>query len=241
MRKPASMSFPLERARRLAGALFFCLLAAAAPARSQAQVTGEKRTGTAVVIDGDTLDIAGEHLRLEGIDAPEIAQSCTGGDGKPWPCGREAARALRRLTTGHAVVCDDKGRDTYGRLLAVCTVEGEELNAAMVQIGYAWAFIKFSTAYVAQENQARAQHLGIWQGPAETAWDFRDRTWREAQKAVANGCVIKGNISNGGRIYHLPWSPWYARITIDSSRGEAWFCSESEARAAGWRPSRAHD
>jgi len=49
-------------------------------------------------------------------------------------------------------------------------------------------------------------------------------------------CVIKGNISENGRIYHVPGSPSYDRTKIDESKGERWFCSEAEARAAGWRP-----
>ena len=54
---------------------------------------------------------------------------------------------------------------------------------------------------------------------------------------AATNCPIKGNISyNGGqRIYHVPGQHYYAETVIDSSRGERWFCSEGEARAAGWR------
>lgn len=54
----------------------------------------------------------------------------------------------------------------------------------------------------------------------------------------ASRCTIKGNVSRSGRIYHLPDSAGYARTLIDESRGERWFCSEDEARAAGWRAPR---
>ena len=50
--------------------------------------------------------------------------------------------------------------------------------------------------------------------------------------------MIKGNITDNGRIYHMPWSPWYGKVRIDPARGERWFCNENEAMAAGWRPVR---
>jgi endonuclease YncB( thermonuclease family) len=59
-----------------------------------------------------------------------------------------------------------------------------------------------------------------------------------APSAPAGDCRIKGNISQSGRIYHVPGSSYYDHTTIDESKGERWFCSEAEARAAGWRPPR---
>jgi hypothetical protein len=89
---------------------------------------------------------------------------------------------------------------------------------------------------VQQEAEARALKVGIWQGEAEPAWVFRARRWAGAEEAAPKGCAIKGNVSANGRIYHLPWSPWYGKVRIDEKKGERWFCSESEAMAAGWRP-----
>jgi hypothetical protein len=56
------------------------------------------------------------------------------------------------------------------------------------------------------------------------------------QAAVSGDCPIKGNITSSGHIYHMPWSPWYEKVRIDTAKGERWFCSEREALAAGWRP-----
>ena len=86
------------------------------------------------------------------------------------------------------------------------------------------------------EKQAKARKIGVWQGPAEAPWDFRHGEWRVAETAAPKNCSIKGNISSHGHIYHLPWSPWYDRVSIDEARGERWFCSEADALAAGWRP-----
>ncbi len=199
-------------------------------------------TGSARVIDGDTLEIRGSRIRLHGIDAPERAQRCRSG-GRFWSCGREATRALVRRIGSHPVACEARDRDRYGRVIAVCRVGGKDVNAWMVAEGWALAYRKYSRRYVAQERAARAAKRGVWRGEVVAPWDWR-RGKRLAgtettMKQGSGGCKIKGNISKGGaRIYHLPGGQFYDRTRIDTSRGERWFCSEDEARAAGWRRSR---
>lgn len=192
--------------------------------------------GPARVIDGDTLDVGGERVRLEGIDAPELTQTCPRRLIGTWACGKAAARELRRKVEGREVSCQARGTDKYGRTLGVCFVAGNDVNAEMVRLGFAWAFRKYSSSYVREEAQARAQHAGIWQADAQPAWEYRRQRWEGAEQKAPEGCAIKGNISANGRIYHMPWSPWYGRVGIEESRGERWFCSEAEAVAAGWRP-----
>ncbi len=59
-----------------------------------------------------------------------------------------------------------------------------------------------------------------------------------ADKEVG-ACNIKGNISaTGERIYHLPSQDYYVETAISFAKGERWFCSENEARQAGWRRSK---
>ena len=65
---------------------------------------------------------------------------------------------------------------------------------------------------------------------------FRHKRWEVAAQKAPQGCPIKGNISENGRIYHVPWSRDYAKTRIDTAKGERWFCSEKEALEAGWRP-----
>ena len=110
-----------------------------------------------------------------------------------------------------------------------------EIGAVLVEEGLAWAFTRYSVDYVEAEAVARQAHIGIWQGDYEAPWDYRARKWAEAAQAAPEGCPIKGNISSGGKIYHPPWSPWYGKTRINTSKGERWFCSEDEAIAAGWR------
>lgn len=213
----------------LVGGLILSLMlwpAAAAPG----ELTGPVR-----VIDGDTLEIAGERVRLEGIDAPETSQTCGRKWVGAWDCGHAAARALAAMIEGKDVTCAPRGRDKYSRILCVCFAGGLDLNAEMVRQGMAWAFLKYSRSYEADEVEARALRIGIWEGDAEPAWVFRQQRWTSAEPAAPNGCAIKGNVSRNGHVYHLPWSPWYGRVKVDTARGERWFCSEDEAIAAGWR------
>jgi len=187
------------------------------------------------IIDGDTIAVGGVHFRLFGIDAPEAGQPCATSTGGTWRCGDAATEMLSSLVGAELPACDERGMDAYDRVLSVCTVNGVELNATMVSSGLAWAFRRYSDDYGQQEDQARTAGLGIWQATTETPWDYRDRRWSVAVQVAPDGCPIKGNISDGGHIYHTPWSPWYSKTKISLEKGERWFCSERDALDAGWR------
>lgn len=212
-----------------------CATLSAVPVTAASELQGTI-SGPAVVVDGDTLDIAGVRVRLEGIDAPEMSQICLDARGKSWSCGRAARDALAQATAGQAVMCDRTGMDKYGRSLAICFANGEDLNAALVVAGLARAFVKYSNRYEALEAEARTRHAGLWQADNMAPWDYRHQRWQMAEATAPAGCAIKGNISSRGRIYHAPWSAWYAKVKVDPAHGERWFCSESEALAAGFRP-----
>jgi endonuclease YncB( thermonuclease family) len=196
--------------------------------------------GPARVVDGDTVVVGGVRVRLEGIDAPEASQTCARPPGETWPCGTESTHALAVLIAGRELECDPRGTDKYGRVLAVCFLDRQDINAWMVRQGHAWAFTRYSTSYVNEEAEARARRLGIWQGGATPAWEYRAQRWARAEPLAPQGCAIKGNVTANGKIYHMPWSPWYAQIKMDTGRGRRWFCTEAEALAAGWRPVNVH-
>jgi endonuclease YncB( thermonuclease family) len=130
--------------------------------------------GTAAVIDGDTIELSGERIRLHGIDAPESDQSCQIG-AAAWPCGGQATLALRREMDGHTVTCRGGKRDRYGRLIAVCFVGDVNINAKLVRDGWALAYRQYSLEYVAQEMEARAAGRGLWRGQFTEPWEWRHR------------------------------------------------------------------
>lgn len=193
-------------------------------------------TGQASVIDGDTIEIQGRRIRLFGIDAPEAGQDCEA-NGKRYRCGQKAALALADKIGQRPVSCQQKDTDKYGRAVAVCRIGTTDLNGWMVVEGWALAYRHYSSDYVDEEDAARAAHKGVWAGAFVAPWDWR----HEHQSAASDkpsDCQIKGNInSKGEHIYHVPGGEYYDRTMIDTSKGERWFCSEAEARAAGWRRS----
>ena len=191
------------------------------------------------VIDGDTIDLGATRYRLDGIDAPEHGQKCAAKQGE-WDCGNEATSAMFDLVDGKDIRCKALGDDGRNRVIAKCTADGRDIGGELVRTGFAWAFTKYSTAYVAQEAEARAAGLGIWQAPTIPAWQYRAEKWKSAEQVAPRGCPIKGNITSNGYIYHAPWSPWYDRTRVHEAKGERWFCSEEEAVAAGFRAPRWH-
>lgn len=124
------------------------------------------------VVDGDTIDIAGQRIRLTGLDAPEWNQTCRTADGGTWKCGARSSRWMRDLTRGKTLTCRPEGHDRYGRLLALCRDGKTDIAEAMVADGFAVA----TSRYAGVEASARKARLGIWQGSfdAPAAWRRRE-------------------------------------------------------------------
>lgn len=201
--------------------------------------------GPARVIDGDTLDIGGIRLRLHGVDAPERGQRCQDADGRDWACGDWSGRALREALREAALVCHDLGERTHGRIVARCDLDGQDLGALLVGAGVVRACPRYaarhphSRGYEQIESRAIARRVGLHAGTTPPLAGFCMDRGAAAVAVPVSGCTIKGNISGRGeRIYHLPEQRHYAATRIDPTRGERWFCSEAEARDAGWRPAR---
>jgi endonuclease YncB( thermonuclease family) len=201
-------------------------------------------SGPLQVVDGDTFDVGETRVRLHGVDAPERAQDCLDEAGAPWACGAWATDEVRRLYEGRDASCEVVDTDRYGRSVSRCAVGGEDLGAALVGRGLALAYVAYSEDYLPEQARAEAADLGLWRGTFQAPWDWRREpadlsvTGVETVSAEGGECLIKGNISGSGRIYHLPGSASYDRTQIDESAGERWFCTEAEAEAAGWRAAR---
>lgn len=144
------------------------LAAVAALALIFSRLAEDDLSGRARVVDGDSLEIAGRRLRLRGIDAPELGQSCRNG-AKTVSCGRLARDHLRRLIAGAPVDCQGWETDRYDRLLVICTARGTDLNAAMVRDGWALAYGSHS----AEEAKARRAGRGLWAMDFEAPADWR--------------------------------------------------------------------
>ena len=207
-------------------------------------------------IDGDSLKVGQQEVRLFGIDAPELTQTCTRG-GKPWACGSASADQLSKLVTGKQVKCEPVGTDKYGRILARCSAGNTDINRIMVATGYALAYRRYSMDFNSAEESARLAKRGIWsstfdlpsevrhpgddykiEGPVDEQQSRRERpvaTNLGSKPQPSGNCRIKGNRSrNGEGIYHLPGMPYYSQTVAEQI-----FCTEAEARAAGYRRSRA--
>ncbi|MDO1560395.1 thermonuclease family protein [Brevundimonas sp. 2R-24] len=109
------------------------------------------------MVDGDTIRVGGETIRLHGIDAPELRQTC--GD---VPCGARSRDRLAAIIGGQAVQCAGRERDRYRRLVAVCRVAGVDIAGQLVSEGWALAYVRYSRDYLAEETRARRQRLGMW-------------------------------------------------------------------------------
>ncbi len=194
-------------------------------------------------VDGDTFQVAGQMIRLAGIDTPEHAQSCKNARGKKYSCGDSATNHLKSLIGSRNVECEGNETDAYRRLIGTCFISRDNvktnINLKMVQDGWAVAFVKFDKTYQPQELEAMLSKRGLWAGEFTRPAEFRSNGWSNAaqENPDQNGCVIKGNINRKGvKIYHTPWSSkHYRRTKINVKKGERWFCDEAEALEAGWR------
>lgn len=199
--------------------------------------------------------MSAERIRLNGIDAPEAKQLCNDSRGKSYRCGAESARALEKLlAASRPTECRFVGRDQYGRFVGDCfRADGQNVAALLVRNGHALDWPKHSGgAYAADQYVAQSKKLGLWRGAFVEPWTWRAEQRQKPQessqrpfgllssgKDPSTGCRIKGNISSKGeRIYHVPGQRYYDQTKISPNKGERWFCSEAEARNAGWRRSK---
>ncbi|MFW2542045.1 thermonuclease family protein [Primorskyibacter sp. 2E107] len=217
------------------------LLLASAPAFAS---VGDVIAGPMQVIDGDTVRIGDQRIRLHGIDAPERDQMC-GGAGVPmWACGEWISGEVKARYDGRMARCDWLDTDRYGRAVARCRVGGEDIGAALVRSGLAFAYDRYSLDYVDEEHTAAEAGRGLHAVGVQSPSAFRKASRHAAAlwnaRGGPEGCAIKGNISqsSGARIFHVPGQVHYDATRISEARGERWFCDAAEAVAAGWRAAR---
>lgn len=189
--------------------------------------------GPITVIDGDTIDVGAVRVRLYGIDAPEIGQPCNR-PGQAIDCGRWVKQRTSAMYMGRWANCERLTTDSYGRAVARCKVAGQDIAARLVAQGMARAYRRYSMDYVVAETAASDAGLGIWRGFMQAPSVYRSER-RMPARTNSESCTIKGNVSSLGKIYHIAGQRDYARTRISTQKGERWFCTETEALAAGWR------
>jgi endonuclease YncB( thermonuclease family) len=217
-----------------------------------------------VATDGDTLRLDGAVFRLEGVDAPEIDQTCLDDNAVVWPCGVEARSRLNAYINGRPVRCEGRGADPDypKRRLGVCTIEGEPgtLNEWLVREGWAIKFEPHAKGrFAKEETDARENRRGIWRGCFAEPRDFRrwnlngarllgvgcregfeNRTREKlfrVDSPMPPGCPIKAKLAL--RAQFVGYEGIYHLPGCRSYRGlkraQRWFCFEEDARAAGFR------
>jgi endonuclease YncB( thermonuclease family) len=212
--------------------------------------------GTPRIVDGDTVEISGTKIRLQGVDTPETDQVCFTASGARDACGVRARDALMARFGDKPWTCTITGTDRYSRSLGGCTAGGEDVQRWLVREGLALSFVRYAHTYDADEAAARENKAGLWAGCFVAPWEWRARNDKTvllgsvcpvgAQKDLLSSvssseapdpnCTIKGNVNRSGEcIYHQPGGKHYAKVKMDFSKGKRWFCSIAEAEAAGCR------
>lgn len=174
------------------------------------------------VIDGDTFDIENsERIRLYEINAPEYPKGCLGIDAK----GR-----LENLLLNKNISYEKIGKDSFGRILAYVYLDKLLINEVMTEEGLAYyekgkKLTEKSLIIEKAQEKAKSTERGVWSSFCQTKKE---------------NCLIKGNFRIGDhtRIYHTPDCYNYDRITIKPGTSDRWFCTEEEARLAGFRKSK---
>ncbi|WP_315741582.1 MULTISPECIES: thermonuclease family protein [unclassified Bradyrhizobium] len=239
--------------RLFAFSLIFTLLEASGPAAA----------ASAIVKDGDTIQLGNTVFRLDGVDAPEFDQLCIDDHADSWTCGIEARDQLARLIGGRPVRCDDLGPDKArkGRRIGACFIESDavSLNQQIARAGFAVSAEPAAKVHVKDDvATAKDGWRGIWKGcfvaPSEFRSDKKDgpllgascRADRDREiravlfpdaPAMPPGCSIKAKFAVRARftgnvgVYHLQGCPSYPAL----AEPDRWFCSEDDARAAGFR------
>lgn len=202
---------------------------------SRPSPAGANVEGRGSALAGDVLRVGSTTVRLNGIEAPLRDQNCIDANARPWACGEAARQALARLLRSERVACDISG-SADGPSAGRCRVDGRDVAAELVRGGHVFASTGLFAPYGGLEREARANKIGIWEGEAVRPSEYRERKWEEAKRAAPGGCPIKGNLRGGRRLYIVPWARGYEQAHVAPNRGERWFCSEAEARQAGFRP-----
>lgn len=217
-------------------------------------------SGIPHIVSGESVVIGKTHIRLAAVAAPSPEQLCLDAAGARWTCGLSARDELTSHVDKKPWSCQTLRADSYGRTVAKCTVDGEDIGKWLVRSGWAVAVTRVAHDYAADEAAAKTEKAGLWAGAfiAPPEWRRRNKQapvlgsvdvtpasrvtlmrGRSDSRPPSPDCAIKGHVNRSGTcIYHLPGGRWYARISMAPENGDRWFCSKEEAELASCRETR---
>jgi len=170
------------------------------------------------VIDGDSFKIGNDQtIRLLSIDAPEMGNCFS----------QEAKDALSKKILGKKVILKELKSDRYGRVMALVYRNNELINEYMLKNGYGinqWNTTSQSEALSRANDFAREKRLGI----------FSPECYQTEPPNPK--CNIKGSIitTTKAKEYTMPECDRYSLTVVEKYKGEDWFCTEAEAKKAGY-------
>jgi endonuclease YncB( thermonuclease family) len=171
-----------------------------------------------VVLDAGNFRTKKLTIRLAGIDAPALEETCPSRLGGDWPCGRRARTALRALVRRHAITCDNMEKMAGGVVLATCRRRGVDLSAWMVEQGWARPQEGAAQALVDAAEAARAARKGLWQ----LDWSARLPRTGASQDAASEAEAGIAPLLEGEpvEIVDTPWYPQGDRLQPGDSTVE---------------------
>lgn len=142
--------------------------------------------GVSRVLTGDILSLRGRTVKLFGVAAPEVSQTCADDQGRGYRCGQQALSWLRGWLANNPLRCHILGEDKKGILTGVCMLGQYDIGAAIVNAGWAVADTRQTQVYLVYQNQASQNRRGLWQGKFYMPWD-----WQKIKARKANIKIIK--------------------------------------------------
>lgn len=142
--------------------------------------------GVSRVVKGDTITLTGRIVKLFGVAAPDISQTCADSQGRGYRCGQQAISWLNRWLSDNTLRCHIINEDDRGVLTGVCMLGQYDIGAAIINAGWAVADVRQTQIYTAYQNQASQNRRGLWQGKFYMPWD-----WQKIKARKANIKVIK--------------------------------------------------
>jgi len=216
---------------RFAAVCAVALTASLATAQDRDRIEGQP-----VALDGDTLRFGALKVSLNGIDAPELKQTCRDDEGERYACGRDARLFMDGLLADQTVSCRLFSRTPppLNTAIGICETAEGDLSEAMVEAGWALPYGQAGLKLQDAAALAQQQDLGIFAGDFQLPAAWRRGYSLQGPGAGQGPCVIKGNLGPDGPRYFTLADPDYNRVVVIRRDGERWFCSVDAAIAAGW-------